>query len=52
METLRKAFAAWYTNGDVDESSPHTCILRVRLANGVLFSHGTRYDIDFGKRKA
>ena len=44
---LRAAFASWYANGHTDESNPNTHILRVRLTRGVLFSHGTRYDIDF-----
>ena len=52
MGKLRAAFAAWYGNGDVNEDDPHTCVLRVRLTDGVLMSHGTRYDIDFGKRRA
>lgn len=44
---LRKAFAAWYDNGHVREEDPNTVILCVQLTEGVLFSHGTRYDIDF-----
>ncbi len=44
---LRKAFCEWYDNGHSDENDPNTIILRVRLTDGVLFSHGTRYDIDF-----
>lgn len=44
---LREVFASWYHNGDVDESDPNTCILRVRLTTGVLFHHGTRYDVNF-----
>ncbi|MDR2686418.1 MAG: pyridoxamine 5'-phosphate oxidase family protein [Oscillospiraceae bacterium] len=52
MEKLRAVFSAWYDNGDVDENDPHACILRTRLAEGVLMSHGTRYEIDFAKRKA
>jgi len=47
MTKLREAFAAWYGNGHTDENDPNTCILRVRLTDGVLMSHGTRYDIDF-----
>lgn len=47
METLRRVFASWYTSGHVNEEDPHTCILRIRLTEGVLFCHGTRYDIDF-----
>ncbi|MEA4965324.1 MAG: pyridoxamine 5'-phosphate oxidase family protein [Oscillospiraceae bacterium] len=44
---LRKAFAAWYSNGHTEESDPNTVILRIRLTDAVLFSHGTRYDVDF-----
>lgn len=44
---LRAAFAAWYDNGHTNETDPNTVILRIRLTDGVLMSHGTRYDIDF-----
>lgn len=44
---LREAFASWYSCGHVDETDPNTCILRIRLTEGVLFSDGTRYEIDF-----
>ena len=44
---LRNVFSAWYTNGHTDENDPNTCILRIRLTDGVLLSHGVRYDIDF-----
>ena len=43
----REAFSSWYQNGHVDERDPNTCILRIRLSDGVILSHGTRYDIDF-----
>ncbi|MDD6051743.1 MAG: pyridoxamine 5'-phosphate oxidase family protein [Clostridiales bacterium] len=46
-DMLRTAFAAWYSNGHTNESDPNTIILRIRLKDGVLFHHGTRYDIDF-----
>ncbi len=46
-EKLRAAFAEWYNNGHTNEADPNTCILRIRLTDGVLFSHGTRYDIAF-----
>lgn len=46
-ETLRRAFAEWIDNGHNDFSNENTCILCVRLTHGVLFSHGTRYDLDF-----
>jgi len=44
---LREAFSEWYSNGHTDESDPNTIILRIRLTDAVLFSNGTRYDIDF-----
>lgn len=44
---LRTAFASWYDNGHTNEDDPNTCILCIHLTDGVLFSHGTRYDIDF-----
>lgn len=46
-QILRDVFAAWYGNGHVNEEDPNTCILRIRLTEGVLFSNGTRYDIVF-----
>ena len=46
-DKLRAAFAAWYSNGHTHEADPHTIILRIRLTDGVLFHHGTRYEIDF-----
>lgn len=47
MDKLRSAFAAWYDNGHTNEADPNTCLLRIRLTDGVLFSNGTRYDLDF-----
>ena len=47
MDILRAAFAAWYDNGHTNEADPNTCLLKIRLTDGVLFSNGTRYDIDF-----
>ena len=44
---LREAFAEWYNNGHSNEADPNTCILCIHLTDGVLFSNGTRYDIDF-----
>lgn len=46
-DTLRTVFGEWYGNGHVNESDPNTIILRIRLSDGVLMWHGTRYDIDF-----
>lgn len=47
MKRLRTAFAAWYHNGHTNEADPNTCLLKIRLTDGVLFSSGTRYDIEF-----
>ncbi len=46
-ERLRNAFAEWYENGHTNEEDENTVILRIRLTDGVLFHHGTRYEIDF-----
>ena len=47
MEILRAAFALWYDNGHTNEADPNTCLLKIRLTDGVLFSNGSRYEIDF-----
>lgn len=46
-DKLRVVFQEWYDNGHVDEEDPDTCILKIRLTDGILFSHGTRYEIEF-----
>ena len=48
-EKLRKAFAEWIDNGHNNFEDENTCILCIELTDGVLFSHGTRYEIDFTK---
>jgi general stress protein 26 len=50
--TLREAFDSWYSNGHTDETDPNTCILSIQLTDGVLYNHGTRYDLDFINKKA
>ena len=47
MDILRAAFAAWYDNGHTNEVDPNTCLLKISLTDGILFSDGTRYEIDF-----
>lgn len=49
MAKLRSAFSNWYDNGHINENDKNTCILKIRLINGVLASNGTWYDIDFTK---
>lgn len=51
MEKLRTVFASWYNNGHTNENDPNTVLLRIRLTDGVLFSHGTRYEIDFSREE-
>ncbi|MBE5795162.1 MAG: pyridoxamine 5'-phosphate oxidase family protein [Clostridiales bacterium] len=46
-EKMRKAFAAWIDNGHNNFDDPNTVILRIRLTHAVLFSHGTRYELDY-----
>lgn len=47
LDKLRVVFAEWYGNGDVNESDENMILLHIRLTDGVLFSHGTKFDIDF-----
>ncbi len=44
---MRSIFADWIDNGHNNFSDPNTCILRIRLTKAVLFSHGTRYELDY-----
>lgn len=52
MSKLRAAFAEWYGNGHVNEADPNTCLLQIRLTDGVLMNQGTKYMIDFVNRTA
>ena len=47
MDILRRAFAAWYDTGHTNEADPNTCLLKIKLTDGVLFANGIRYDIVF-----
>ena len=42
-------FSEWINNGHNNFEDKNTCILKIELTDGVLFSQGTRYDIDFSK---
>ena len=46
-DKLKEVFAEWIDNGHTDLNDENTIILCVQLTEGILFSHGTRYDIDF-----
>ena len=45
-EKLKKVFAQCIDNGHTDFSDENTIILCVQLTEGILFSHGTRYDME------
>ena len=44
---MKQVFSAWIDNGHNNFEDTDTCILCVKLTNGILFSNGTRYEIDF-----
>jgi general stress protein 26 len=46
-DKLRKEFAEWIDNGHSNLEDENTIILKVNLEDAVLFSYGTRYDINF-----
>ena len=48
-EKMKAIFSEWIDNGHNNFDDVNTCILRIELTDGVLFSHGTRYEIDFTK---
>ena len=43
-EKPKKVFAEWIDNGHTDFDDENTIILRVELTDGLLLSHGTRYE--------
>ena len=44
---MKQVFSAWIDNGHNNFDDRNTCILCIRLTRGILFSNGTRYEIDF-----
>lgn len=44
---LKKVFAEWINNGHNDFGDINTCVLRIKLTDGVLLYHGTRIEINF-----
>ena len=44
---MKQVFSAWIDNGHTNLDDVNTCILCIRLSKGILFSNGTRYEIDF-----
>lgn len=43
-ERLKMVFARWIDNGHTDFDDENTIILRIELTDGLLLSHGTRYE--------
>ena len=46
---MRAVFSEWIDNGHTDFNDVNTCILRIELVDGILLSHGTRFEFDFSK---
>ena len=46
-DKMKTVFAQWIYNGHNNFEDENTCILRIDLTDGVLFSNGTKYHIDF-----
>ncbi len=46
-EKLGKVFESWIDNGHTSFEDENTCLLRIKLTDGILFYHGTRYNIVF-----
>ena len=46
---LKKEFASWIDNGHNNFEDENTIILRIKLEDAVLFSYGTRYEINFSE---
>lgn len=44
---LREVFAEWIDNGHNNFADENTVILKIELIEGILFSQGKRYHIDF-----
>lgn len=46
---MKVVFSEWINNGHNNFEDENTCILQIELTDGVLLSHGTKYNIDFTK---
>ena len=44
---LHRSFESWVNDAHINDSDLEPVILRIRMKTGILFSNGTRYDIDF-----
>lgn len=48
---MRRIFSEWIDNRHNDFTDENTCILKIQLTTGVLFSNGIRYELDFTQGK-
>ena len=42
---IHDAFSSWYRSGYFNEDDPKTCILKIKLTDGVLLNDGARYEL-------
>lgn len=49
-EKMKDVFSKWIHNGHNNLEDVNTCILKIELTDGILFSQGTRYDIDITEK--
>lgn len=47
---MKIVFSKWIDNGHNNFDDENTCILRIELTQGVLFSNGKCYEIDFSTK--
>ena len=48
-EKMKLVFSEWIDNGHNNFDDENTCILEIELTEGILFSQGTRYVIDWSR---
>jgi len=48
-DKMKVVFSEWIDNGHNNFNDENTIILCIKLTEGILLSHGTRYEIDFRK---
>ena len=46
-DKMKEFFSTWINNGHNNFEDTNTCILQIQLTNGILFSNGNRYEIEF-----
>ena len=46
-DRMKELFSDWINNGHNNFEDTNTCILQIQLTNGILFSNGNRYEIEF-----